>query len=187
MALFSFQFTGKCYVQGRQESFPRVIGEISRSAEMGDCHGQIRIRCRHTVLDIGRYFVCFYLRQHQSFQINRYRVTHMETCNLEIFHVICFLKRILKDLFKDFFIYLIVYLTKWVPFYWKLIYVCIFIITSFNMGNPVPENMPLSKPGLNDANYKYQIMKKIVVVVQKSKVTGISLPKWRTSRKNVNK
>ena len=60
--------------------------------------------------------------------------------------------------------------------FWK-----VFIITSFNMGNPVlPENMPLSKPGLNDANYKYQIMKKFVVVVQKSKVTGISLPKWQT-------
>ena len=91
LALFSFQFTGKCYVQGRQESFPRVIGEISRSAEMGDCHGQIRIRCRHTVLDIGRYFVCFYLRQHQSFQINRYKATHIETYNLEIFHVNMFL------------------------------------------------------------------------------------------------
>ena len=52
------------------------------------------------------------------------------------------------------------------------------------MGNPVlPENMPLSKPGLNDANYKYQIMKKFVVVVQKSKVTGISLPNGEPKEK----
>ena len=46
------------------------------------------------------------------------------------------------------------------------------------MGNLVPENIPLSKPGLNDANNKYQIIKTFVVEVQKSKVTGISLPKW---------
>ena len=106
LALFSFQFTGKCYVQGRQESFPRVIGELSRSAEMGDCHGQIRIRCRHTVLDIGRYFVCFYLRQHQSFQINRHRVTHMETCILMMSHrFVCVFKdsnRIFQDFLKNF-------------------------------------------------------------------------------------
>ena len=85
--------------------------------------------------------------------------------------------------YKEFF-HVIAQQTEYIPIYFmeKLIYVvCIFIITSFNMGNPVLlENMPLSKPGLNDANYKYQIMKKFVVVVQKSKVTGISLPKWRT-------
>ena len=84
--------------------------------------------------------------------------------------------------YKEFF-HVIAQKTEYIPIYFmeKLIYVvCIFIITSFNIGNPVLlENMPLSKPGLNDANYKYQIMKKFVVVVQKSKVTGISLPKWQ--------